>query len=447
MAQQQQLTSDARKAELARSLAQEIARLSDEYDGLQAAIRRNNPRYSELVHANPLTLGQLKLLVDEETVLLEYKLGAERSFLWMISSAGLKNFEVASRAVIEKLARQYYGLITERNRSAKIETASQRQARLRQAEGNLEVITRQLAAILFGPLGDSIKGKRLVIVADGALQYVPFSGLLNDTGAQVISLPSIGVLAQLRNSFQRDEPRGSVAVFADPVFESDDPRLPAAARKKVPSFDGVLAESQSDFDFGQKGSGLPRLFASRDEAKAILALTSSGSSFSALDFEANRERATSADLNNYRVLHFAAHGLLNTARPQFSGIVLSLFDEKGRPRDGFLRLNQIYKLRLRNQLVVLSACNTALGKDVKGEGLIGLTRGFMYAGVPQVIASLWKVDDEATAELMRLFYRNLLREKMAAAKALHEAQMEMQRQERWRSPYYWAAFVLQGDWR
>jgi CHAT domain-containing protein len=167
----------------------------------------------------------------------------------------------------------------------------------------------------------------------------------------------------------------------------------------------------------------------------------------AVSFEANREQVTSDTLNQYRVLHFATHSLLNTQHPQLSGIVLSLYDAQGKPRDGFLRLNHIYNLRLSNELVVLSACSTALGKDVKGEGLIGLTRGFMYAGVPRVIASLWKVDDEATAEFMKIFYRHLLREQMPAATALRAAQIEMQQQARWRSPYYWAAFTLQGDWR
>jgi CHAT domain-containing protein len=189
------------------------------------------------------------------------------------------------------------------------------------------------------------------------------------------------------------------------------------------------------------------LFASRNEAKAILALAPGTAGYGALDFDASRERVMGADLKQYRVLHFATHGLLNTARPQLSGVVLSLYDARGNERDGFLRLNQIYNLNLGSELVVLSACSTALGQDVKGEGLIGLTRGFMYAGARQVIASLWKVDDEATAELMRIFYRNLLREKMSAPKALRAAQVELQSQARWRSPYYWGAFVLQGDWR
>lgn len=112
-----------------------------------------------------------------------------------------------------------------------------------------------------------------------------------------------------------------------------------------------------------------------------------------------------------------------------------------------MRLDQIYNLRLTNEMVVLSACSTALGKEVKGEGMIGLTRGFMYAGVQRVVASLWKVDDEATAELMKIFYRNLLQERMPAARALRVAQLELQQQPRWHAPYYWGAFTLQGDWR
>jgi CHAT domain-containing protein len=251
----------------------------------------------------------------------------------------------------------------------------------------------------------------------------------------------------LRDGNNQAVPAKSIAIFADPVFESDDPRLPSAVRRKVTRYDTALAESQNDFDFGQNGSGLPRLFASREEAKAILALSPTGTSYGALDFDASRERAMSAELRQYRLLHFATHSLLNTARPQFSGIVLSLYDEKGNQRDGFLRLNQIYNLRLSTDLVVLSACSTALGKDVKGEGLIGLTRGFMYAGAQRVIASLWKVDDEATGELMKIFYRNLLKQDMPPSRALHEAQLELQKQARWRSPYYWGAFSVQGDWR
>ena len=168
----------------------------------------------------------------------------------------------------------------------------------------------------------------------------------------------------------------------------------------------------------------------------------------ALDFDANREMAVAGDLGTYQVIHFATHALINNQHPELSGLVLSLVDRDGRPREGFLRLNDIYNLRLPADLVVLSACQTGLGQEIRGEGLIGLTRGFMYAGVPRVITSLWQVDDKATSELMGRFYQGMLgTTKLSAAAALRQAQIEMWRQKDWQSPYYWAAFALQGEWQ
>ena len=190
-----------------------------------------------------------------------------------------------------------------------------------------------------------------------------------------------------------------------------------------------------------------RLPFTRSEAEGILSMVPRGSGLQALDFQASRETALSRELGDYRIVHFATHGLLHSEHPELSGIVLSLVNEQGRPVDGFLRLNEIYNLNLSADLVVLSACQTALGKDVKGEGLIGLTRGFMYAGSPRVVASLWKVDDVATAEMMKIFYEKMLRGRLAPSAALRAAKLEMSRQKRWSSPYYWAAFELQGEWR
>ena len=130
-----------------------------------------------------------------------------------------------------------------------------------------------------------------------------------------------------------------------------------------------------------------------------------------------------------------------------SSLVLSLVDGAGRPRDGFVMLPDVYDMTLNADVVVLSGCQTALGKDVRGEGPIGLARAFMYAGVPRVVASLWQVDDLATAELMKRFYRGMLVDGLPPAAALRAAQRELAGSRRWRSPYFWAPFVLQGDWR
>ena len=192
---------------------------------------------------------------------------------------------------------------------------------------------------------------------------------------------------------------------------------------------------------------IPRLPFTRQEATRLIALAPPDSSLGAVDFNASREAVLGGDLSQYRYVHFATHGLLDSERPGLSSLVLSMVDADGNPRDGFLRANDIYSLKLPADLVVLSACQTGLGKDVKGEGLIGLTRGFMYAGAARVVVSLWNVNDRATAELMTRFYERMLKQGERPAAALRAAQVEMWRQKQWRSPYYWGAFVLQGEWR
>jgi CHAT domain-containing protein len=192
---------------------------------------------------------------------------------------------------------------------------------------------------------------------------------------------------------------------------------------------------------------LSRLPSSREEAEAILAAAPEGQAFTATDFKANKAILESPEMSQHGILHFATHAVLNSEHPELSGIVLSLVDEQGRAQDGFLRLHDIYNLNLPAELVVLSACQTALGKEVKGEGLLGLTRGFMYSGAKRVMASLWKVDDGATAEFMREFYQGIFKRGLKPAAALRAAQIEMRKKRQWRFPYYWAAFVLQGEYR
>ena len=149
----------------------------------------------------------------------------------------------------------------------------------------------------------------------------------------------------------------------------------------------------------------------------------------------------------YRIVHFATHGLINNQHAELSGIVLSLVDERGQPQNGFLRIYDIYNMNLKADLVVLSACQTALGKDIKGEGLVGLTRAFMYAGATRVVASLWQADDRGTAALMNRFYEGMLAQRQSPAAALRNAQLSMWKDKRWRHPRYWAAFTLQGEWK
>jgi CHAT domain-containing protein len=260
---------------------------------------------------------------------------------------------------------------------------------------------------------------------------------------EIVAAPSASVVALLRQETANRKPTAkTLAVLADPVFSSDDPRV-SGSKSTQTSVAAHAVRSANEMDLGN----LRRLRFSRQEAEEILRFADDKEKLQAVDFAANRTLATSADIGQYRIVHFATHGLINNKHPELSGVVLSLVDQKGQEQNGFLRLYDLYNLKLSADLVVLSACQTALGKEIKGEGLVGLTRGFMYAGAPRVVASLWQIDDRASAEFMKRFYEGLLGEKLRPAAALRAAQVSMQTDKRWNAPHYWAAFTLQGEWK
>jgi len=272
-------------------------------------------------------------------------------------------------------------------------------------------------------------------------------------------LPSASTLAVQRKEFtgRKAAPR-MIAVIADPVFSPSDTRLRldpslqtnAIAQAKTAGDDGARIIEHLSGDSISGGPGtlrIPRLPFTSLEADRIMAVAPGAANFQAVGLKANRTTVTSGALKDYRYLHFATHGYLDSERPGLSSLVLSMVDEQGKPQDGFLRANDIYNLELPAELVVLSACQTGLGKEIKGEGLVGLTRGFMYAGAARVVVSLWSVNDKATADLMTRFYEKMLKHGERPSAALRAAQVEMWKQKQWQSPYYWAAFTLQGEWR
>jgi CHAT domain-containing protein/Tfp pilus assembly protein PilF len=463
-------------------LKREMDVLLAQYKDGQEQIRSGSPGYSALTQPQPLSARQIQELLDDETVLLEYSLGEERSYVWAVTRSSLVAHELPKRAEIESTARRVYSLLEARNNRLN-ETGSQRQARVARAQASYPVQSWALSRMVLDPIAYQIAGKRLVIVADGALQYVPF-GALPEPGApasdsrapeplivhhEIVNLPSTSVLAELRKEIDgRKKAAKAVAVLADPVFSRDDVRVSAVATAQRPSGSAVrgkdggdnqqdgdqetapndqLTRSVSDVGLRSTAGQLPRLRFTRQEARAIMAVTPRASSLIALDFHASREMATSPEVAKYRIVHFATHGLLDNEHPELSGLVLSLVDEHGRRKNGFLDLEAIYNLNLPAELVVLSACETGLGKDIRGEGLIGLTRGFMFAGASRVVASLWNVDDVGTAELMGRFYKGMEKDGLRAAAALRQAQIEMWKQKDWSAPYYWAAFQMQGEWK
>ena len=440
----------------------EIRNLSVAYQEIQTQIKQQSPRFASLVHPQPLELKEIQAQLEDPDTLLEYSLGKERSYLWLVTRASVSAYELPAREKIESAAKKLYDLLTARQALEK-ESLDRFQEKAAAADAQYWNEAAALSQTLLGPVISQLASRRLIIVADGALQYLPFEALPVPGASnvsmivnnEIVNLPSASVLATLRRTErQYDQWKGLVAVVADPVFEQDDPRISRSKNvsKEVNSQTAGILHTRAlpDGPEGQvdKEATISRLPASRKEAEAIIAVTPSGTGKIVLDFDACRTTAMNGTLAGYRVVHFATHGLINTQQPEMSGILLSMLNQEGQPENGFLQVPDIYNLNLANtDLVVLSACRTALGRDIRGEGLVGLTRGFMYAGSKSVVASLWKVDDLATAELMKHFYEGMFREGLTPAAALRKAKIAMMNQPRWRAPYFWAAFTLQGEYR
>jgi CHAT domain-containing protein len=436
------------------TLNKEISALEDEYEQAQSKMRKSNPAYAALMQPQPLALKEIQQQLDPNTVLLEYSLGDERSYLWAVTQDSHKTYELPKRERIEKTAKEVYESLTARSLVKPLESPEQKLARIAQADVEFALVAAELGRMILAPAAAELGTKRLVVIADGALQYVPFAALSAGMDPktyrplvvehEIVSLPSASSLAVQRQSLanRKPAPKG-IAVIADPVFSISDSRLKSGTQAMAET-DTRRIEHLSGGSGGQLS--IRRLPFTRQEADRILSVAPPGANFKAVDFRANRSVATSGELSQYRYVHFATHGYLDTARAGLSAIVLSMVDEQGRPQDGFLRTHDIYNLKLPAELVVLSACETGLGKEVRGEGLEGMTRGFMYAGARRVVVSLWNVNDKATAALMQNFYAGMLRGNKSPAAALRAAQIQMLRTRQWQSPYYWAAFVMQGEW-
>lgn len=433
-----QVLTRAHSSEEAKKLGQQITQLAAQYDDLQARIRANNTRYADIARPQPVTAAGIQQLLDDDTLLLTYALGDEKSYLWAVTRTEVAGFELPSRREIERVARPTHQHLLARNLEIKGESDESRRARLDRDETAVRNGLKELSRNVLAPVADRLKKRRVVIVADGVLQFIPFAALPGPASSrplildhELLLLPSATTLLALRNQRQaRIEPSKTLMVIADPVYSA---------------LDGRVSPANSELDRNAKE--FPRLLSSMWEGKRIAAHVAPDESKLLLNFEANRTDVVNGKLAEYRLLHVAAHALIDDDHPQLSGLVLSTVDEHGKAQDGVLRSNAISKLKLSADLVVLSACRTALGKEFKGEGMIGLTRAFMYAGSQRVLVSLWDVDDRATSELMVRFYDALLGpEKLSPAAALRKAQIELSNDPRWKSPYYWAPFVLEGEW-
>jgi CHAT domain-containing protein/predicted negative regulator of RcsB-dependent stress response len=446
----------------AEQASREIRALTLEYQDVRSRLREQSPRSATLMQPGQLHAEDFQRIVrDDDTILLEFSLGDECSYLWAVSDAEIASYRLPGRATIEALAHKVYDLLTVRQVLAERPSPDDAAA-LRKADAEYTEQSAELSRILLGPVSDRLGSKRLLIVRDGFLQLIPFDALPAPSASrepelllsnhEIVCLPSALALASLR--YEKNPAPGAsktIAVIADPVFEKEDPRVLAASpvsRAPVKGDDDGTNLSHALRDFGERNgrTAISRLPSTLREANAIMSLVPPGEGTVASGFAASKDLIVNDGLRDYRIIHFATHGLLNNEQPELSGVILSLVDERGNRRKGFLSLNDIYNLDLSTDLVVLSACRTGLGKNVQGEGVVGLTSGFMYTGAKSVVASLWKVDDDATAELMSRFYEALLKDGLPPAGALKRAKLEMRKQERWHAPFYWAAFVLHGEY-
>lgn len=400
-----------------------------------------------------LNLQQIQAAQDDDTILLEHALGDEASYLWVVERSQIVSHRLPPSDDLRKLVKNFLGGVTTPEPRTG-ETAAAYSERIQAASRMSKLSARQLSRALLGQVALPPE-KRVLVVPDGFLQSIPFSALpLAQPGAkdavlltqhEVVTLPSASALAALRMATaKRAPPTSGIVVLADPVFE-----LPKTLTSSSYVASGhisldhspVLKRALRDVNGSRH---VPPLPGSREEAFAIQKVFGQ-ETFLALGYEANRESVLNGLIGHHRVVHFATHGVIDVRHPEMSGLVLSMYNRQGKPQDGYLRLGDIYKLKLSADLVVLSSCESALGKELESEGIIGLPRGFLNAGARSVIASLWKVDDDATAALMQRLYARI-RQGQTVSAALRGAQLDMAKDRRYSQPNWWAAFVLQGDY-
>ena len=406
------------------------------------------------VSTEELTLEQVQTeIVDGETVLLEYAIGEDRSFAWLVEDGKTTAFDLGSTAKIRDRVRKFRQSLLPvpvLEHEAPVDYLQRREA----ARSALHVQSTSLSSLLLGPIRLP-SGKRILIVPDGPLQYIPFAALSISKNAsydvplikqyELTMLPSASALAALRKAAsKRSPPADEMTVLADPVFQRIGNPVPiGASMPSMPQRSRELTRALLD---SHDTTQIPSLPGSRIEALAIQQILGTARTRLALGYDANREAVIGGSLARQRIIHFATHGIIDTRHPEMSGMVLSMFDKRGVYRDGYLRLSDIYDLKLSADLVVLSSCDSALGKDLGSEGIIGLPRGFLYAGARRVIASLWKVDDDASVTMMKALYSRL-QQGDSPAKALRGAQLDLLKDKRLSDPYYWAGFVLEGDYK
>ena len=448
------LSKNTENAEIEK-LDREIRELENRLEEIKAQLKQQSPLFSALKNPAPFDLGGFqKNILDENSLLLEFSFGESESYLWLVSKNEVASYILPPRREIENSIDSLLEQLAKRERKQD-ESIEDYQKRVIEAENKFKIEAKQLSKQLFGQASEKLSKKRLIIVPDGKLHYFPISALPfpNSESEEPILLtnemiyePSAQTLSLLsKNGNQEGRAEKTLLIFSDPVFNNSDWRLSDEFKSSVDV--NQNNDSTDKFRYVESLNTLQRLEASKTEAEQIIKIVGGSNSTSFSGFAANRENLLKVNAADYKIIHFATHALVNEKRPELSGIILSRFDENGAKLDETFRINDIYSLNLNADLIVLSACNTGLGKEVKGEGLQSLNNAFLQVGAKSVIASLWKVEDNAAHELMKNFYEELATESVAPSEALRRAKIKLRQNPQYRSPFYWAAFTVQGDFR
>ncbi|MEX0898103.1 MAG: CHAT domain-containing protein [Steroidobacteraceae bacterium] len=378
------------------------------------------------VRASSSGARNLAALVPESIVVAEYFIGRTRAWLFEVRKDEVKVHVIGTGAEIEKLAR---GLHVAWRTSA------------RSSAHPLNAM-RGLASLLFGQLGPLDGDESLYVIPDGPLHLVPMTVLARQTltrmrpGSVRIATAMAAMLDHRAGGTSKTD--HLLAVIADPIYTPDDSRIRGAVALIQPDLsDAMLTRSAQSF------ARLKRLPSTAVEANAIASLAGGGDSALALvGADASRGSIAAAGLDRYRIVHFATHAFADSEDPALAMLALSRFDRSGNPLDGDMRTFDIAQLHLNADLVVLSACETALGREIAGEGPLGLAHAFLRSGASSVLATLWQVPDTSTSRLMEEFYRQMLVYGRAPSAAIELAQQHIREQPRWSDPYFWAGFQL-----
>jgi CHAT domain-containing protein/tetratricopeptide (TPR) repeat protein len=386
------------------------------YRGVLEGIRELDPELASLITVNPLKAEEIQTLLDGDVALLEYFTASDKTYAWLVTKEGIRVYEIGvpEKELKEKVDRLLLPNISNRPRKAEPMILQVDREEKETGEGEREenrqrfqAVAKELYEAILAPVSKDIKTKNLIVVPYGVLHKVP-SGALTDGSSYLIDRYTVSVL-----------PWASVLAYVVKKRKGEKDKALVLANPKTEYIPVGHAEVE--------GRMLESLF-TKPEAYY-------------------RERATETTakqrMSDFNVIHFATHGEFNELQPMQSGLLLT----KDGENDGYLQVHETFDLDLKNaNLVTLSACETALSKVQGGDDLVGLSRGFIYAGTPSILATLWKVDDASTAKLMEIFYRNW-KSGMSKAEALRQAQESVKGMKGYEHPYYWAPFVMIGDWK